>query len=74
MNVVKPLKKWSAFLKSSVLLLAQNARVRIPTRKYRRSDPLALPFQAQLTLLAVVVAQGEGLVELDNSFPAVCRY
>jgi hypothetical protein len=71
MSVVKPLKKWSAFLRLIVLHFARNARVRIPTRKYRKSDPLALPFQAQLALLAAVVARGEGLAELDNPSPAV---
>jgi hypothetical protein len=71
MSVVKLLKKWFVFLKPIWLLLAQNARARIPTRKYRKSDPLALPFQAQVALPVAVVARGEVLAELDNPSPAV---
>ena len=71
MSVVKLLKKWSVLLKPIWLLLAQNARVRTPTRKYRRLGPLALPFQAQPVLPAAVVARGAVLAELDNFSPAV---
>lgn len=71
MSAVKPLKKWSAFLRPIWLLLAQNARVRTPTRNYRRLGPLALPFQAQPALPAAVVARGAVLAELDNLSPAV---
>lgn len=72
-NAVRPLKKWSVFPKRSGHRPARPARVRIRTRKFQPLPRLGA-LHPEHPVLAAAAAQAVVLAELDNPFPAVCRF